>query len=280
MSTYLALGSNLAREMAMQGQPVPYTILLPGVGMILVALTFVAYALIRRLGFRHLLFGALAWGVTVALKIGWAGSVNAGVHQALTTWLPEQLGLLVFEVYVGLLTGVFEVALLWIFLSRTRFGRTPWSTALSFGIGFGSVEALLLGVSSLASALAALRSPDLLPPSALAQIGQAANPLFGLAPVVERVAAIFLHIFACVLIFYAIRAGEKRWFWAAFFYKSAMDTVAAFAQFWGVATLAHLWTIEGVIVLFGLVGVWGIRRISARYEVAGSAEPLPPEPIV
>ena len=87
----------------------------------------------------------------------------------------------------------------------------------------------------------------------------------GLAPIVERIATIFVHILANVLIVYGVVARQPRWFWAAFVYKTALDSVAAFAQFWGVNTLGHIWTIEAVVVLFGLVGWWGIRWVAQRY---------------
>lgn len=263
--THLTPGPNLGQVLAAQAQPISLLILLPGLGMTLVGLAFMAYAWVKRLGFRYLLFGAAAWAVAVALKLAWAVTENAGIYDALKGTLGETAGSWIFYVYVGLLTGIFEVALLWVFLSRTRFGRMPWPQALSFAIGFGSIEALLVGLSSLLPAASALLTPSALAPSTLVQLARAANPLFGLAPIVERAATTFLHVFACLLIFYAINAGQKRWVWIAILYKTANDSVAAFAQFWGVDTLTHLWTIEAVIILFGLMGVWGVRWLANGY---------------
>jgi uncharacterized membrane protein YhfC len=259
-----------------QAQSISPIVLLPGIGMILVALVFFGYALSRRLGFRYLVFGGIAWVVTVALKFVWALSFNAPIYQALTGGLPEAVGQFIFYIYVGSLTGVFEVALVWLFLRYTRFGKVSWEKALAFGIGFGALEALLLGLSSLSSSLTALLAPDQFPPDALAQLALASNILFGLAPIVERIATILVHIFCNVLLFYSVQTRQVRWFWAAFFYKSALDSVAAFAQFWGVNTVARIWTIEAIVILFGLFAWWGTRWVAARYpQIPKPEEDLP-----
>ena len=87
----------------------------------------------------------------------------------------------------------------------------------------------------------------------------------GLAPVVERLSVIFAHIFACVLIFYAIATGEPKWVWLGIVYKTLLDAPAGFATFWGVGAPAKLWTIEAIIAVFGLIGLWGTIQIGRRY---------------
>jgi uncharacterized membrane protein YhfC len=252
-------------SLSFQAQTLSAAVLLPGSGMILVALVFIGYALVRRLGLGYLALGGLAWLVAVVLKFLWAIPFNGPIFQILTSRLPEPLGSILFYIYVGALTGVFEVALVWLVLRYTRLARVPYKKALAFGIGFGALEALLLGLSSLGSALVGLLAPDQLPPATLAQLALANNALYGLAPIVERIATIFVHIFANLLLFYGVVVRQPRWFWAAFIYKTALDSVAAFAQFWGVNTLGHIWTIEAIVVLFGLLGWWGIRWMAQCY---------------
>jgi hypothetical protein len=41
--------------------------------------------------------------------------------------------------------------------------------------------------------------------------------------------------------------------------------LACFAQFWGVETVGKLWTIEAIVLLFGFISWWGIRKIAAHY---------------
>ncbi len=239
--------------------------LLPGIGMIVVALGYVIYTAVRRLGWGYLGLGALSWIVAVILKFAWAIPANAPVYEALTGALPETLAEILFYVYVGLLTGVFEVALVWLALRNTKYGKVPWQQALSFGIGFGAMEALLLGASGLANAVIAIRSPEALPLAALEQIAQTNNALFGLAPVSERFFTVLIHTLTNVLLFDAVVREDPRGFWIGFAYKSGIDVVAAFAQFWGIDTVGRIWLIEAIVALWGIAGWWGIHQVKAHY---------------
>jgi hypothetical protein len=67
------------------------------------------------------------------------------------------------------------------------------------------------------------------------------------------------------LIFHAINSGEAKWGWYAILYKTLLDAPAGFAAFWGVGTAARLWTIEGMMIIFGLIGLWGTIQIAGRY---------------
>lgn len=252
-------------DLSYRAQKLTLAVLIPGLGMALVALGFIGYALVRKLGFGYLALGGLAWVVAVALKFAWAIPVNPPLFQGLTGALPSPVGELLFHLYVGALTGFFEVALVWLVLRYTRLGSVSWNKALAFGIGFGAIEALLLGLLSFTSSMSGLLAPNLIPPVTLAQLALANNVLYGLAPVAERLAVIFVHILTCVLLFHGVLSGQKRWFVAAFLYKTLLDSVASFAQIWGVDTLGHLWAIEAVMILFGLIGWWGLPRLAQRY---------------
>ena len=118
---------------------------------------------------------------------------------------------------------------------------------------------------ALGSALVGILSPDTLPIPTLGNLAANTSLIMGLAPVVERLSVIFAHIFACVLIFYGIASGEGKWVWLSVLYKTLLDTPAAFAGFWGLNTAVRIWSIEAIIVIFGLVGLWGTIQIARRY---------------
>jgi len=264
----------------LQWKPYPITAaqvtplaLLGGVGMILVAVGYVAYAGKRRLNWGYLGLGALAWGVTVALKFLWATRLNAPIYNALTGALPESIAMLLFYIYVGLLTGMTEVLLTWLVVRYTRLGQVPWGKALAFGIGFGAVEALLLGFSSLSSIITALAMPEALPTDVLTQLAAANNPLWGVAPIVERFFTCLVHIFCNVALFYGTVKKEARWLWLSFLFKSGIDAVAAFAQLWGLTELWRVWFIEAVVVVWGLLGWWGARWVREHYPASAATEP-------
>ena len=246
--------------------------LVGGAGMLAVALGFVAYALGRRLSWRYLLWGALAWTVTVALKFAWAIPTNAPIEQALKGALPSVMAAPVFFIYIGALTGIFEVGVSYLALRYTALGRAPWGAALAFGIGFGAVEAALLGLSSLGTVLAAMVSPSMLPAGYVERIALANNLLVGVAPVWERFFVVWIHVLSSVLLFHAVAVRQPRWFWLAFAYKTAVDTVAAAGQGLMASSLVGMWMIEGLVALFGLAGWLGTRWLRERF---GAPAPAP-----
>jgi uncharacterized membrane protein YhfC len=143
-----------------------------GVGMIVVALAFFGYALVKRLGAAYVGLGGLAWVVTVAAKVAIALPSNGRVHRQ-TQLLRAPWGDTLFNIYVGLLTGITEVALVWLFLRHTRFGRARWPQVVAFGIGFGAIEAFLVGAATLASVALAMTIPDKFPKEALEKLPRA-----------------------------------------------------------------------------------------------------------
>lgn len=248
-------------------------ILLPGVGMILVGVAFVFYAGQRRiLNWRYLMLGAMFWVLTVAAKFAVGIPLNPLVFKVLGV-TNEKLfspGNLMAYIYIGALTGIFEAGLAWLILRKTRWGKANWAQALTFGIGFGVVEALSLGLAGLGSALVGLLSPEVLPVPTLRSLAGQATLAIGLAPVVERLFVILAHIFSCVLIFHAIARRQARWGWLAILYKTLLDTPAGFAAFWGTGTAAKIWTIEAVIALLGILGLWGTLQIARCYPQDGT----------
>lgn len=241
-------------------------VLLGGTGMIAVALGFFVYAIIRRLGWTYLVFGALMWLGTVAVKFALAIPLNPMLYRALTGGAKEGIGVLVFDLYVGMLTGFTEVLIVFLVLGFSRWGKVEWKRALAFGIGFGAFEALLLGVGSLIMMLTALFAPQMLPPEVINQLKVVDNLFYSLVPIVERVCAMWVHIFSNVLLFYAVLVKQVRWFWLAFVYKSLIDAWAAWGQLAGMTTtVEQVWVLEAVIIVFGVIGWLGTRWVHARY---------------
>jgi uncharacterized membrane protein YhfC len=256
-------------------------VFVPGVGMLLVGIGFAIFG-VRRGGWRFLLLGGLFWLLTVALKFVVAIPANASVYKTMLAALPGQGGQLVFSLYVGLLTGMTEVLITWLVVRYTRLRQTPWLRALAFGVGFGALEAVLLGVGSISGMATAMLLPTQLPASAFRSMAAANNLLFDLAPVLERFFTIWVHIFCAVLIFYAAGSRQGRWFWLAFAAKSLLDAVAGYAQLSGqLDSLAFLWSIEAVVAVFGGLSWWGTGLIrecysmmEAGHEPAGQAESI------
>ena len=202
----------------------------------------------------------------------WAVPFNTPIYKYLTSALPEAVGLPIFEVYVGLLTGIFEVGITYLVLRKIKLGKAPWKSALAFGIGFGAVEALILSISPLALALLITFSPGSVPEASARSLTDI-TLVSALLPVWERLFTVLVHIFSNVLIFYAIAVRQPRWFWLAFFYKSAIDMAAAFVQMTGMQETTILF-MEIVVGVWGLIGLLGTIAVNKRYPVEKTS--LPP----
>jgi uncharacterized membrane protein YhfC len=244
-------------------------IVLPDIVVIAMSGAFVIFARKRNGPWSYIGLGALLWAVTVGVKFFVAIPLNPVIYRVL--YSPGALlapGNILFYIYVGLLTGLTEVLLTWLLLRYSRLGIVPWAKALAFGVGFGAFEALFVGISSLGTNVSALTTTEPIPDAILSGLLLLGNPLYGLAPVVERFGTILVHIACSVLLFYGVASGQARWFWLSFAYKSSLDTIVAFAQFWGTETLPKLSTIVTTILAFGCLAWWGTYQVSRRFHPA------------
>ncbi|MCD6472702.1 YhfC family intramembrane metalloprotease [Candidatus Aerophobetes bacterium] len=237
-----------------------------GLGMIIVGFLFIIYWRTKtKVNYLPFLSGALVWIVSVALKFAWAIPINKRLLNLLLSVLGNSFGNLIFWIYVGLLTGIFECGITYLFIKYSKMRKYNYNQAVSFGIGFGSVEAILLGVVSLYSVLVAILRPDLLPGNVL-QAMRPQNLLVIPAPIVERLFTIVMHTFSSVLIFCSIKNKVFSLFWLSFVYKTVIDAIAAWGNLsFNINILSHLWIIELIVIIYGVTGFYGIKRIKSRY---------------
>jgi uncharacterized membrane protein YhfC len=94
--------------------------------------------------------GALAWIISVGLKSAWAIPTNKPILNFLKSKLPRKLSGPISRSYIGLLTGIFEcgIALAFVLILPILY-QADWVNALAFGVGFGAVEAFILGLGAL-----------------------------------------------------------------------------------------------------------------------------------
>ncbi len=139
--------------------------LLSGIGMIIVALASVIYWKKKsKIAFKFFLLGAIAWIIAVALKAAWAVSLNEPILNFLESELPAiLLGPLSWS-YIGLLTGIFECGIVLGFVYLLKgLKKANWKESVGFGIGFGALEAFLLGITSFVVTLLGILVPEQLP---------------------------------------------------------------------------------------------------------------------
>lgn len=246
-------------------------LLAPGLGMVLVGVlgVFVATRASRML-WRPLAIGAAAWMAAVLLKVIWALPTNAIVRKGLLGVGGQSFGRTLDWIYIGLLTGIFECGLTALIVARTKLRDADWSKSFAFGTGFGAAEAIVVGILSLVGIASILLFYDRLPHETQARVAAqlAGNDAFLplTMPIIERAAALVMHLFSCVAIIFGFKTRRVLpWFLLAFVYKSAVDGVAA----WSVEVLKARESVTGLwqadmlmmpLALAGLVGLVYLRR--------------------
>lgn len=243
---------------------------LPGPGMMLVAVAAAVYWK-RRSGarWRWLWVGAAVWTVGVALKVACANLLNGPVLSGLKSALPHAAYVATGSVYIGLLTGVFEIgvtlaaALIW------RRMAADANRAVAVGVGAGAFEALLLGVAVLVSVGSALSGVEGSHRAAASLVGTSlGTPLVWLVAPVERVLAILCHTSSRALVLLAV--ARRRWslFWWGFLLMTGLDAVAGWVHISGQMGRISPWWIELALAPFAVVSIliiaWCIRKWPAQ----------------
>ncbi len=250
--------------------------LISGIGMMSVALVSVVYwKVCSRIFWALFLWGALAWVVGISLKTV-ASIPTRTVMSGIRDVLPKYLSGPMIWIYIGLLTGIFECGVTLGFAYIERIRKADWKEAVGFGVGFGAIEAFLVGLSSFVIVLLVVLIPHRLPPKLIDFATSGSNSLSIIpAPIIERITAIFIHAFSCLLIIYAVRSREWKWFWVSFFYKTAVDSIAGFIHIsYGIKNLSAIgiWVTELALLPFGIVGIWGLCVFCDRWKNLGEKE--------
>ncbi|MCL5026472.1 MAG: YhfC family intramembrane metalloprotease, partial [Chloroflexi bacterium] len=200
-------------------------LLVPGLSMILLALVFVlGWKITERPPWSFFLWGALALIISFIIRTIIEVFGTVPLFQALTG-LPETPANLLYLLYLAMLVSVFDTGLMLLFVRVSGVGRANWQQAVAYGIGFGAIWSLILGISGAFTALRAIVSPELTPVDQLLQMQSLADNFWLAFPpqFVERIGAIVGNITAAALIIYAYRSGAWRYFWAALVYATLVE---------------------------------------------------------
>ena len=191
-----------------------------------------------------------------------------------------------YMVYGSLAAGVFEETgrFLSFKLLRKRYGGIR--TALSYGVGHGGIEAILVGGTSMISTIAI---------SVMANAGSAAltegpnaelaarqlQAIAGTPPAMfliagaERLFALTIHIALSVIVFYSVYGERKIWLYpAAILLHALIDAPVALSQ---VGVLTNVLALEGLVlfcaVVLALLAVYTHHKLkSADDSVIGEGD--------
>lgn len=241
--------------------------LISSLGAILVGLLFIIYWKRRtKVSYSPFLFAVLLFIISVGLKSVWTTLTDAQIHNFLSSVLGTSLGNLTDWIYLGLLTGIFEVGIVYIWVRYSRLKDYNFNQATSFGIGYGAAEAIILGTISLIAALTipqAILMPNILSVDSPSLIAIVTDTII---PIIDRFLAVFIHAFAAVLIFASIKNKIPGLFCLAFIYKSSIDVIAnALVGLSLTTSLYYTWIFEVVILIYAIAGFYGIKWIKNQY---------------
>ncbi|NIM95600.1 MAG: YhfC family intramembrane metalloprotease [Anaerolineales bacterium] len=249
--------------------------LLQGIGMITIAVISALYWKLRsRSAIAFVLLGTVTWIAAVVLK-SIASIPMPSIIDTLRNSAPEFIAEPVLWLYIGLLTGIFECGLMLVFVLLVRRLRTAnWNEAITYGLGFGGTEALVLGFYSFIVVLLTITIPEQIPPELIDLTDTSNTSLLAIPiPIIERTIVLLVHAVSSVLIIYAVRTKEWKWFWASFIYKTTLNAIAGFIHVtYGMEnlTVRGAWLVKLVLLPFGILAIWGMLVLRNRWQIRES----------
>lgn len=242
-------------------------LLLSGIGMMLVAIIAVLYWKRKtKTALRYFLYGSALWVVAILAKIAMNLTVTGPLYYILRDSYSEAVFISLLGLYVGLQTGLFESGLSYIAVLKTKLRKMNFNEAVAFGIGFGALEAFLLGLASFISILTLMLIPELelqLSPDQLLQLSMSGWVIA--ASIVERLATIFIHIFASVLVIYSVRSGKINFLVISILYKTLVDGMIPLLTNYIEFTAIGILLIEVPIIIIAMAGFFGTKWLKKLF---------------
>jgi len=247
-------------------------LLLSGIGIMVLAAASMLYWR-RRTGadMKFFMAGAGIWIVAVAVKL----LLDLTVTVPLQQWAFSAAGLggalAAVSVYVGVRTGLLESGLSYFAILKTWLKRMKPKEAVAFGIGFGAFEAFIVGASSFLNVLIFVLMPEVIatvPVEYQAIIIEqlSASTLFVIPAIIERAAAILLHVFSAVLVVYAVRTRKLKYLWYSVIYKAIVDGIIPGLVYAlnPASSLAGAYVIEIPFIMLGAIGFYGTKWLARK----------------
>jgi uncharacterized membrane protein YhfC len=248
-------------------------LLLSGIGMVLVGILVPLYWKRKtQVKLNYFLWGAGIWVIAIAVKI----AMDYTITQPLSASL-EPYGLLtvllVMGLYVGLRTGILESGFSYLAILKTRLRGMNYREGIAFGIGFGSIEALFLGITSFLNILMFVMFPDiisLLPEAVqamiLSQLSASSWIVFG--PIIERILVMFIHVFSTLLVLYAVKKKAMGYLVLSILFKTLVDGIIPWLVYSlePVTELPNAYIIEIPFIILAIIAYFGIKWMEPKFR--------------
>ncbi len=174
-----------------------------------------------------------------------------------------------YATYGALAASVFEevgryVAMRWVLLKERS-----WSDGISYGLGHGGMEALLIGVLGSVSSITLATMINTGKFQAMVNSTSAKSTLFALksnlihlSPFmfalsgIERVFALTIQLALSLIVLYGVRYKQIRFLFLAILLHAVVDFLPGLSQ----AAKLNIWLIEGILLVFAIIaGVFVVR---------------------
>ena len=94
------------------------------------------------------------------------------------------------------------------------------------------------------------------------------------ASIIERGFTLLAHIYATLLIYSGVRNEDSRSVLMAVAYKRALDAMVPLMQWLRSSRgFGMVYVVEVLVVIMGLVGLWGSRRLIKEMSIHGASGP-------
>lgn len=227
----------------------------------------------KHVDIKYFLYGAALWAAAIAIKVVMDFTITQPLYSFVLSVSPMVVALSVMSLYYGLRTGILECGIPYVAVIKTKLSLATYDEAVALGLGFGGVEAILLGVYALYSTLLIVQPYEamgLIPFFSFDPQALLAIPI----PIVERAFVLAGHVFATVLIVYAVRLTELKWLCASIVYKTVGDgAIIPLKLNPGSMDLYGLWLMElfyGAMAVIALIGLWWLKKRFIGYKHGGS----------
>jgi len=210
-------------------------------------------------------WGAIAWIASILVKSIVAVLFNQSLYNML---MPTgSYGPIVFYIYIGLLTGIFEIFIPMYIILRKRGllqALSDKNSQLGFGITFGCTEAIILGIVGVIS-FAMVASLGVNVPAAVSDMYSKSASVYVVNSFysgMERLLAIVIHVFSTMLIFFYIFRKNILYLASAVIYKTFVDGITAFFLLSSIVfNLEVVEAIFAVIALVSIIVLWELLKL-------------------
>lgn len=212
----------------------------------------------------------LAWGwIGVGALLFFAAQVPKTFTALGALQLPQRISALpadgwtrswLFVAISAAIPGFWEELAKWLPLRIVR--PVNWAAVISFGVGFGGFESVLLGINTVVTALMAAVAPEILPAEAIASFTGPVQPLLlftALLAVIERAMAMALHAALAVVNARAVLLRRATLLLLAMLVHTVVDLLPAYYQLVSQTTATLLVT-EACVVVMGVLSFLYVSR--------------------